>query len=260
VRSYYVLLDFCRLMLRRCMSLIPDMIAYWKRPQFTTERMSITSESLIDLIKLLAFSLGGVFALMIFTGFVFQILGAERPNVSEDFAKASQQSYFIILAVILAPIVEEVLFRSWLGVKWGVLLILPILLWSLGVIIFLQDKDMVFEVDVLCLVGLTVLTGLYIIQYCRTANRQNYHEQVLERLFPFIFWATLFAFGLIHLSNFDINMSGPLMILIVLPQIFIGAVLGFLRMRFGLISAIGFHAAYNGVLIGLSALMMRSVT
>ena len=41
------------------------------------------------------------------------------------------------------------------------------------------------------------------------------------------------------------------MLLAVLPQGLVGLVLAYLRMRFGLLMAIAFHAAYNGVLISL---------
>ena len=242
------------------MSLIPDMTAYWKRPKFKTAREPQSASTLIDIFKLLVFSLGGVFAIMIAVGLVFQIMGLERPDVSDDFAKASEKRYFIVFAVILAPLVEEMIFRSWLGMKWGVLLILPILLWCVGVIVFLQEKALPYTLDVACLIGLTILVGTYCVQYCRTATIEGYHEAVLERIFPFIFWATLFGFGLIHLSNFESNDLGVLSVLIVLPQIFIGGVLGYLRMRFGLITAILFHAAYNGVLVGLSLLVMPTVT
>ena len=38
------------------------------------------------------------------------------------------------MAVIFAPIVEELLFRSWLGRVWGVLLVMPVLLAIMAVI------------------------------------------------------------------------------------------------------------------------------
>jgi membrane protease YdiL (CAAX protease family) len=60
-------------------------------------------------------------------------------------------------------------------------------------------------------------------------------------------------FGFVHLSNYEIT---PKILLIspilVLPQIILGAYLGFIRIRFGLQWSILLHACYNGFLMLIS--------
>ncbi len=59
-----------------------------------------------------------------------------------------------------------------------------------------------------------------------------------------------FVFGFYHITNYEISTSVLLFSpLLVAPQISIGFFLGFLRIRFGLIWAIAFHACYNFILL-----------
>ena len=242
------------------MSLIPKMLIYWKRPVFTEKRQRLDTNALIELGKLLAFCLGGVFAIFIVIGLIFQVLNIEPPKMSDAADELAMSPIFPLLAILIVPAIEEVIFRSGLGIKWGVMLILPILLWGVACIIFLQEKTLSSELDFAIMVGLSTLICVYIIQYCRMVSRPVQQDRALQRVFPFIFWVTALFFGTIHITNFAATDLGLLALIVTLPQIFVGGVLGFLRMRFGLLVAIGFHGAYNGVLLVLSTLAMTSVS
>jgi membrane protease YdiL (CAAX protease family) len=72
-----------------------------------------------------------------------------------------------------------------------------------------------------------------------------------SRFFPWVFYASTLVFGFYHITNF--SMSEEILFyspLLVAPQLCIGLILGYLRVRFGLVWAIALHAAYNAVLIG----------
>jgi membrane protease YdiL (CAAX protease family) len=246
-------------MLCGVMNLLPDMLTYWRRPFFHKSREKVSGKALMALLKLLGFSFAAVFLISIVTGLLLQGMGLSRPDVSEDFAEMMNSAYFFFGAVILAPFIEEVLFRSWLGSVWGVLLVLPLLLWAVALILFLYDKALEQSIELAIIIGISLLIGAYCVQYCRTASKDGHHEAALQRVFPFIFWVIAIGFGALHLTNYQESGLGVLAFLVIIPQIFMGAVLGFLRMRFGLLCAIGFHAIYNGVLVGLTLLIMRSV-
>ena len=69
--------------------------------------------------------------------------------------------------------------------------------------------------------------------------------------FNFAFYILTLAFGFYHLLNFEITTTVLLLSpLLVAPQISVGAILGFIRVRFGLLWAMALHACYNLVLIG----------
>lgn len=69
--------------------------------------------------------------------------------------------------------------------------------------------------------------------------------------FKYIFYGLTLIFGFYHITNFEITTTILLLSpLLVAPQISVGTLLGFARIRFGLWWAIALHAAYNLVLVG----------
>lgn len=72
-----------------------------------------------------------------------------------------------------------------------------------------------------------------------------------SRHFGTAFYIAAVAFALVHLSNFpNLSEIWYLSPLLISPQLSLGAFLGFIRVRFGLLWAMLFHAVYNGILLG----------
>jgi len=72
-----------------------------------------------------------------------------------------------------------------------------------------------------------------------------------KRYFKYVFYILTLLFGFYHITNFEINSTTALLSpLLVAPQLSLGAILGFIRVRFGLWWAIALHAIYNCILIG----------
>ncbi|AYN67981.1 CPBP family intramembrane metalloprotease [Euzebyella marina] len=110
-------------------------------------------------------------------------------HASEDLMNRSLLLLFAA-AVIMAPVMEEVIFR--------------------GPLIFFKKK--------------------------------NY--------FNCIFYFLTFIFGFYHISNFELTTTTLLLSpLLVAPQLSVGIFLGFVRVKFGLLWAIIFHALYNFILM-----------
>ena len=127
-------------------------------------------------------------------------------------------------AVIMAPLLEEVMFRLILRFRSNFLI-----LWSIhiGVALHLGQKRSLLK----------------------TAR------QVWDKFYGWIFYMITVAFGLIHIMNFEPSLNIYLLApILVAPQILIGINLGYLRVRFGLIWSILFHAFYNGVLMSIALL------
>ena len=80
-----------------------------------------------------------------------------------------------------------------------------------------------------------------------------------SRYFNLVFYLLTLAFGFYHITNFEITSTilylSPLL---VAPQIIIGLMLGYIRVRIGLGWAILLHACYNLVLIG-PLLLLKSL-
>jgi len=70
--------------------------------------------------------------------------------------------------------------------------------------------------------------------------------------FKIAFYTIGIIFAYIHLFNFEINTNVILFSpLLVAPQLFVGFIFGFIRIRLGLIWSICLHALYNGLLVSL---------
>jgi len=127
-------------------------------------------------------------------------------------------------AVIVAPLFEEIMFRLILKFRSNLLI-----LWSIhiGVALHLGEKRSLLK----------------------TAR------QVWDKFYGWIFYMITVAFGLIHIMNFEPSLNIYLLApILVAPQILIGINLGYLRVRFGLIWSILFHALYNGILMSIALL------
>lgn len=69
--------------------------------------------------------------------------------------------------------------------------------------------------------------------------------------FKYIFYALTLIFGYVHIFNFEMNTSTILLSpFLVAPQLSMGAFLGYIRVRFGLLWSMLFHATYNLILTG----------
>ena len=127
-------------------------------------------------------------------------------------------------AVIMAPLLEEVMFRLILRFRSNFLI-----LWSIhiGVALHLGQKRSLLK----------------------TARK------VWDKFYGWIFYLMAAAFGLMHIMNFEPSLNIYLLApILVAPQILIGINLGYLRVRFGLIWSILFHACYNGILMSIALL------
>ncbi len=72
-----------------------------------------------------------------------------------------------------------------------------------------------------------------------------------SRFFKYVFYASVLVFGFYHITNFEITTVTLLFSpLLVAPQLSVGFLLGFIRVRFNLLWAIALHAAYNLILVG----------
>lgn len=70
-----------------------------------------------------------------------------------------------------------------------------------------------------------------------------------KKQFKYIFYTFAILFGYIHITNFEITTNVILLSpILVLPQIILGLILGYLRVKIGLVYAMLLHALYNGVL------------
>lgn len=237
-------------LLKRDMSVFRDMARYVRRPHFIARPMPFGLHTLSALLKLLVFAVLMLPVLGLVMGVLVAVSGVSLPDPSDDFQDMMKQSNFIFLAAIVAPLVEEGLFRSWLGKRWGVLLIAPLLLG--GIVLWMTFKpsaDAPSEFSLLMIILMLGSFAVYIMRYLKLRREDAVLEAALAKVFPFAFWGTSLAFGAMHLANYEDGSMGLLLPVLVMPQFMIGVMLGYIRMRFGLLAAMVFHGAYNGLVV-----------
>jgi hypothetical protein len=137
----------------------------------------------------------------------------------------------LLLGTFMAPLLEEPIYRLHLDMKKRSII------WSLGLSIFLIDE---FWYPV---VGLWIYLLWLLIQ----VSRNNPPSLKL------VVYSSAILFGLVHLGNFpNLNFSTQfyLIPLLVGAQIFVGLIISYIRLTYGMKWAMIFHGVYNAVLIG----------
>ncbi len=155
-----------------------------------------------------------------------------------------------MLAIVWAPIVEELMFRFWLRRPGALLWLIP------GFIALIYYGRNVWSATFLAvLLALTAWRHLPLMRWNLRWLRRY------QRVFPWVFYASTATFAVVHLTNFA-NLAGSawwLWPVLVLPQFITGMVLGWIRVRRGIGAAILMHACFNaGPVLLIWALMRLS--
>lgn len=169
----------------------------------------------------------------------FALIGAEVSGVGNRVDEVPLAE-LAILAVVVAPVVEETAFRLALApfrVGWVVLAgaALGFLLAPWGALVLVAA------------LAVALAPGL-----------RRRAERAWAGRFPLLFWGSAVLFGLVHTFNWEFGDLGwravALVPLLVLPQTGLGLVLGAARVRLGYGGAILLHATYNATILSLTLL------
>ena len=167
----------------------------------------------------------------------------------------SNLKLFAFAALIMAPILEELIFRFGLRNATYTLFFGPILV-------------TIFSGSFFVTLGLTVVIVLMALVFeiqerYRARNGKSGHDFYLGRQFihayPKVFWLYAFAFASGHISNhsFD-DASWFLVVFAVIPQLVLGVFLGYLRLRDGIASAMSLHFLNNLLAVSLISIFSDS--
>jgi len=157
-----------------------------------------------------------------------------------------QKQMLVPIVVLIAPVLEELLFRGWQNGRAAAL-------WLLGcalVIVALAVTgtaalNPLLAAGVLLAALLAAPLGWFLL-------RGRAPMGWFAAGFPAIFYLVAVGFALVHLSNYS-NVS-LLAVPLVLPQLWAALVLGYMRQRLGLVPAMLAHAFANSCSLGLALL------
>lgn len=223
----------------------------FNRPQFTTK--------LVNTIRIFALQFGLAIILGIIISIVAQAINYDLEN--NQINQAVEQlsvPMIIFLTVIFAPFTEEISFRLALkyspfrfGIAFSftILTVLGILeQFHIYTISFLRVRLDLLEpfAYTLVYIGAGLFVGLLFGIILKAFTSQQAIEKIYKRLFPLLFYFSVIAFGLIHITNYvgfeKIWMYTPIL---VMPQLVIGLFLGYVRVRYGFGWGVLLHGLHN---------------
>jgi len=150
--------------------------------------------------------------------------------------------------LVLAPMLEEALFRGWMSGRRAALSFALAGLIALA----LLGGGLLIGGGAARWSGLAaaavVLAGL--VRWLAARTRETEIPAWFTRHFALLVWASCVLFALIHLGNYP-PLVYPAGLLLVVPQLVGGLLLAYTRTRLGLEAAILQHAAFNAVYLAV---------
>lgn len=202
-------------------------------------------------IFLLALLLSFFSGLLVFT--FFEVFNIEKPlNVFLASFRQKSWLYQIGLACIYAPVVEELQFRLCLKYSRinfaafsGIWLFYFLKRFIVGFGLFGEYNQTSSAVGLSLILVAAIYSFLHENRYIN-----NRLEEFWQKYYKVIFYVSVIGFGFLHTTNFDLRFSTMMLIpIITLPQTSLGFMLGFIRLKYGLLYGILLHSAFNFFLL-----------
>jgi len=223
---------------------LADIARFAVRPTYIAEPMAWGRMAALALAVVFALDMT-LYALFLALVDVVGAKGTVLPELAE--AQASF-GYNVFTGMLLAPVVEEALFRGWMR---GQVAALRFALYGFAALALFAASLIVpplYATALAVTAAATAFAGL--IHWGTTDHRDTAVPAWFTRRFAWLVWGSTLLFGLIHLGNYE-PLTHPLGVLVVLPQTVGGLLLAYTRTRLGLRAAMAHHAAYNAVYLAL---------
>lgn len=156
--------------------------------------------------------------------------------------------WLVPIVVLIAPPLEELLFRGWQSGTRGALWLLACTLAGLaGLSLVVRPGNELLSVTLIVAALIAAPAGWLILR------RKPAQLGWFGRAFPLIYYTIAVLFALVHLANY--GQFSLIALPMVLPQLWAGLVLGYVRQRIGLFGSIAAHATSNLLVVGMALLV-----
>ena len=237
-------------------SLLGAFLRFLRRPLYTV-KVPIQQGAIADILRLYSLEVVVMLPLVIIQLLVKTQLSSL--GAIETGAEAISLNSFFWYAVIMAPVLEETMFRLFLRYS-PVNLAVTICCWSLFVV--LATIQQVFQGAISHILALIVLGSVFLRFWLKKKIDPKIANRLYQQWFPVLFYSSVLLFGLAHISNYNfttvIGQNWTLAPLLVLTQIEGGIFLGFIRLRYGFWWAIVAHSFHNAIVLTLVVLTQLS--
>jgi len=229
--------------------------AFLRRPRLPAAPTGYSGAALKDVFRLYALDLSFM-ALLLVVASLAVSGGTAIP--SNSVAEMPFGIGTVLIIVLLAPLLEEILFRSWLSGKPGHLFLFPVLV--IGVLlgpalvqfvayqILTAQGGGTLQAPVAVAIVAAFFAAIYAAGVYRWRDRAPYRW--FAKLFPLFYAISTIGFALVHIFNFP-DASWWEVLPFVLPQLLAGSIFGFARVAYGLWSSILLHTLHNATFVGI---------
>jgi len=163
-------------------------------------------------------------------------------KISDLESEISTTALFF-LAVILAPLLEELVFRFPLRYRRGAIFLLVLCISMISFYVFQNTFSQKINATIS---GTIAIMGIIFIGTLSNKSGLERISQFLKDYYPWIFYMTAMMFAFAHIFNYDLpDDRWYLTPILVLPQLILGLFLGYVRLRYGIWASILMHAMNN---------------
>ncbi|MDQ3099261.1 MAG: CPBP family glutamic-type intramembrane protease [bacterium] len=243
------------------LDLLQRILAFLKHP--TSEGAEQQSVLFVfkQLLTLISWLYVLVFPVAIAITLLLKLLNYDGVNAVNELAMNGEFWEVLFLGVVLAPLIEEITFRLPLRYHRAYLLLSSFMVIRIIVVFFLrQSFPNLAQTSLMAgVIPLVLTTGVYFLLRLERVEKRviNFYTN----RFPLLFYTATILFGLMHITNYS-NVQNIVLIVLLLciPQLIVGSILGFIRIRYGFAYALLMHAIYNGILLVPSSLVKAPTT
>lgn len=222
---------------------VGDYLAFIRSPALPPRRQGLSPKSARAVALLFALD---VLITLVFIGLLYlaEKAGHTLPEIPWDMDLGS----IFLVGIVVAPVLEELLFRVWLTGQRGAILAIasPVSLFAAiaALLAFAPDGGALARLGIVGLVLAWVVGTVFL----AIRRKSQGVAGAYVRVFPWLFWASCVLFAAAHILNLEGGFQ-PLLVLLVVPQFVGGTILAFVRLHYGMWANTSMHASFNALLL-----------
>lgn len=229
----------------------PTLVAEWRRLGTFLKRPTLdvrahSAQPFTVLLRIFALDMAIMLGLISCAGLAIA-LGVELPETA--LAGMEFTPVLVALVIVGAPVMEELMFRSWLSGRPAAVFAWLSLATAFGLVALIGSEGLVPPWPFF-VAGLLGVVASLVLLWRKPPMRW------FAAIFPLFYWLSVLSFALVHLANFE--EGGAILLALVLPQFVLGTLLGYVRVRIGLWAAMVLHGAHNATALAIASLAMSA--
>lgn len=234
--------------------MMKELIQFCIKPQSNKAKVVKFQQKLNITFKLLLLDIIISVITVFPASFILRTFEINRIPAFEIFDRSFFESIlgWFLLVVFITPILEELSTRLFLN--YSKLNVVISSIFNIGLLYFFFNTSKLYYwiIVVLCLMLMVVAVLLLRKSYHSTNKIQDY----LSSHFNYVFYFSVILFSVYHALDYHFEgiVGGLLVIVLILPKIISGCILGFVRVRLGFIWGIALHVIINAVFFLVSLL------